>query len=71
MGTVRCDGETQAVGAVTVWGVVTGADRQRGRRRLECPGAALLAAVFTACGGDPPSVLDPSSDAGERVAGLW
>ena len=71
MGTVRCGRRAQAVGAVTVWGV-TGADRRRGRRRrLECPGAALLAAAFTACGGDPPSVLDPSSDAGERVAGLW
>jgi cytochrome c oxidase subunit 2 len=35
--------------------------------------AAVLAAAggLAACGGDAPSILDPSSDAGNRVAGLW
>jgi cytochrome c oxidase subunit 2 len=27
--------------------------------------------TLSACGGDAPSVLDPSSDAGRRVEGLW
>ncbi len=33
--------------------------------------AALGVLALSACSGDTPSVLDPSSDAGRRVEGLW
>ena len=40
-------------------------------RNRALPAAAVAALALAACGGDTPSVLDPSSDAGRRVEGLW
>jgi cytochrome c oxidase subunit II len=35
------------------------------------PAAAVALLALSGCGGDTPSVLDPSSDAGRRVEELW
>jgi cytochrome c oxidase subunit 2 len=42
-----------------------------GAVRAPCLVLLLGASGVAACGGDPPSILEPDSSAGERVAGLW
>jgi cytochrome c oxidase subunit II len=43
----------------------------RWRSRLPPAALALTLAVLAGCGDDSPSILEPDSHAGRRVAGLW
>jgi cytochrome c oxidase subunit 2 len=41
------------------------------RSRLRSAALALSLTTLAGCGGDSPSILEPDSEAGRRVAGLW
>lgn len=40
-------------------------------RRASTVAAGLVLAVLSSCGGDPPSMLDPSGPEARRIAGVW
>jgi heme/copper-type cytochrome/quinol oxidase subunit 2 len=40
-------------------------------RRLVSAALPLLVAFLAGCGSDSPSILEPDSNAGRRIAGLW